>query len=397
MKLNYLRQSPNPNYLPPISSNHQELPISEMPWKEFEKLCLRMVQEIDKFSIQDSQILGRGGQKQEGIDIYAVTKKGNYEVYQCKRYKKLSTSNIDRLIAEFKIGKWFIKSNSFTLCTSVSFDDIKLQNEIEKHRLDLKQRGVNLKIWDSSKINLMLKSHPKLVLDFFGPVWLNAFCGKHVYDKITNSIDINDLKKCFKKASLFIEQTRNYFENVPSTHIIRKEFKTITKWIEEDLVNPNKNLLVIEGVKGIGKSVVIKDIYNFLNNEGYLTLGIKADKYYASTPKELENKIFANEEVTLEKILKLVNSQNIKLVVLIDQIDALSLSLSSNREFLHTYNRLINELLNEKNVRIIISSRSEDLKYDAELSKYKNNDFRNIIVSLLSVEDVKKVLLTFDI
>ena len=397
MKLNYLKQSPNPNYSPPISSNHQELPISSMSWEEFEKLCLRMVQEIENFTIQDSQILGRGGQKQDGIDIYANSVNGKYETYQCKRYKKLSTSNIDKLVAEFKTGKWFIKSNSFTLCTTISFDDIKLQETFEKHRLDLKQLGVNLKIWDSSKINLKLKSHPKIVLDFFGPGWLTVFCGKHVYDKITNSLDIYDLKKCFKKASLFIEQTRNYFENVPSTHIIRKEFKTITKWIEEDLVYPNKNLLVIEGVKGIGKSVVIKDIYNFLINEDYLTLGIKADKYYASTPKELENKIFANEKVTLEKVLKFVNTENIKLVVLIDQIDALSLSLSSNREFLHTYNRLINELLNEKNIRIIISSRREDLKYDAELSKYKNNDFRNITVSLLSVEDVKKVLLNFDI
>lgn len=71
----------------------------------------------------------------------------------------------------------------------------------------------------------------------------------------------------------------------------------------------------------------------------------------------------------------------------------MSLTLSSSREFIETYIRLI-FLQDNKNIRVILSSRSYDLKYDAELSVY-NSDVYTTISYYLSIEDVKKTLIEF--
>src|SRR5690606_5018770 len=121
------------------------------------------------------------------------------------------------------------------------------------------------------------------------------------------------------------------------THIERNETTEIVNWVKNDLANNQKNLTVLEGEKGIGKSVILKDVYDKLNELNYIVIGIKSDKYYASSPKELENQLFVNN-ITFDKIIELINKENRKLVVIIDQLDALSLTLSSNRVYLHTYN-----------------------------------------------------------
>jgi len=65
--------------------------------------------------------------------------------------------------------------------------------------------------------------------------------------------------------------------------------------------------------------------------------------------------------------------ESAKVVLIIDQIDALSLSLSSNRKPLNTYNRLIKRIssLGPK-VRIVISCRTFDLEFDPYLQQYNN-------------------------
>ena len=47
MDLSYLSEKPTRNYLPSINANLMDLPLKEMTWENFEKLCLRMVEEIE--------------------------------------------------------------------------------------------------------------------------------------------------------------------------------------------------------------------------------------------------------------------------------------------------------------------------------------------------------------
>ncbi|WP_452221435.1 hypothetical protein [Lacinutrix salivirga] len=218
-----------------------------------------------------------------------------------------------------------------------------------------------------------------------------------LYESITPEITIPTLKKSSLKASSFLHNIKNYFGNEPTTHIKRKETINIINWIKSDLDSNKKNILILEGDKGLGKSVILKDVYDILRNENYLVFGIKSDKYYASSPKELENKIFVNENISFSKIIELANSSEEQFVLIFDQLDALSQTLSSNREYIQTYNRVINELIDEKNIRIIISTRTYDLKYDAELSIYKSNKYQKVRATLLNENDVRNTLNKFNV
>ena len=53
----------------PIRTNLQDLPLEDLEWEKFERLCLALVQK--EFKIYDCEPLGTKGQKQNGIDIYA--------------------------------------------------------------------------------------------------------------------------------------------------------------------------------------------------------------------------------------------------------------------------------------------------------------------------------------
>lgn len=398
MNLEYLSKNPDSSYYkPPISGNQMELPLKEMAWKDFEKLCLRMVEYVEGFEIKDCETFGRLGQKQDGVDIYARKDINEYSTFQCKRHQSISVTDLEKILLEFEKGDWFPKTKKFFLCTSADFSDIKLQKKFEELRSSYQKKKLKIEKWDYTSINRTLKTHPSIVYDFFGKEWCKKFCGEEKYNNFIESIDFNSIEHSLKKASLFLSHVKNYFEKESDTHIERKETKQIFDWVKSDLAHPKKNILVVEGEKGMGKSVILKDLYEKLIEENYTVLGIKADKYYATSPKELENKIFLQENITFSKIIKASNTHKKQLVVIIDQIDALSQTLSSNREYIQTYNRLINELLDEKNIRVIISSRSYDLKYDAELSVYKSNKFHNIKVTLLNEGEVLQTLKKFKV
>ena len=219
---------------------------------------------------------------------------------------------------------------------------------------------------------------------------------------------IEDLKKekeiDFKIANKEINQANFYLENIVDTfgeneytHLERIETNQIFDWVIKDIAKERKNIFILQGEKGYGKSVVMKNLLNKLKKEKITTLGIKADKYYGNNRLDLENNIFQKENISLLNIARLYDEKGLKLVILIDQLDALSQTLSSNRVYIHTYNRLIADLSAYKNIRIVISTRSYDLNYDADLSIYKSEKYSKVIIKTISKEQVKEVLAKYNI
>lgn len=222
--------------------------------------------------------------------------------------------------------------------------------------------------------------------------------------KITDIREKITLTQSLEEAQIEINKANFYLENVPSqfgenteTHIERNETIVIYNWITSDLTENQKNIFILEGEKGYGKTVVLKDLIIKLKVENIAVLGIKADKYYASDRVLLEKKIFQKEKITIENIARLYNNENKTLVIIIDQLDALSQTLSTNREYIQTYNRLIADLSLQTNVRIVISTRSYDLNYDAELSIYKSNKYSKTKITIIAKEKVKEVLAKYEI
>ena len=131
----------------------------------------------------------------------------------------------------------------------------------------------------------------------------------------------------------------------------------------------------------------MKDFIHGLKEEGIPFLGIKADKYYARNEKELEAKI--NLKDSLDNLIAKLGSEFEQIVIVIDQIDALSQTNSANGEFVATYKYLVNKVSDFKNIRIVISIREYDLNYDPDFRVFK--DYNVFKVGLLTVEEVNKV------
>lgn len=153
--------------------------------------------------------------------------------------------------------------------------------------------------------------------------------------------------------------------------IERKEVDTILDWIGHDADSKNPNRVgVLYGKAGIGKSVVMHNLLQRLKSiEGYRVLGLKSDQIEFTDTDTLSQQLHLPQPI--EDVIETMAVSSKRVVLLIDQIDALSLSLSTNRTPLRSLLKLIQRIQFIKNVRVVISSRPYDLEYDPTLEQLK--------------------------
>lgn len=177
------------------------------------------------------------------------------------------------------------------------------------------------------------------------------------------------------------------FHNLENSFIDRKEINELYKWVKEEIPDTESHLKLLVGNAGMGKSVVIKKVIQKLSADGIKCFAIKADKF--QTPVGYTS----NEHLELLRNTFASLNQEKRSVLIIDQIDALSQYINSDRNKLEniiTLVRLFSEDKNLRNVRIIISCRSFDLDFDPKLSIFRREP--QIRLGMLDKEDVEKVL-----
>lgn len=189
-------------------------------------------------------------------------------------------------------------------------------------------------------------------------------------------------------ASYQLTSYNNSFEGVENSHLDRPETGQIVNWIKEPIPDKHKPIAILSGNAGSGKTVILQDVYNDLKKYGIPVIGLKADRHTDRSIKELEAKL--NLEDSFEKIIRTLSEHNERVVVIIDQIDALSQSLSARRDYLDTFNHLVRSLCTIEKIRIVVSARIYDLNYDSELKFYKNQKVFNL--GLLNVTQVDLIL-----
>ena len=177
------------------------------------------------------------------------------------------------------------------------------------------------------------------------------------------------------------------FHNLKDSFIDRKEIGILYQWVKDDLLENESCVKLLVGNAGMGKSVIIKKVIQRLNADGIRCFAIKADK--------LQTPVGYSSNEHLELLRNTFSSliQEKRAVLIIDQIDALSQYINSDRSKLEniiTLIKLFSEDKNMRNVRIIVSCRSFDLDFDPKLSLLGREP--QIKLGLLSKEDVEKVL-----
>ena len=183
------------------------------------------------------------------------------------------------------------------------------------------------------------------------------------------------------------QRINTYFHDLKDSFVERKEIDILCKWVKEELQEKESCVKVLVGNAGMGKSVIIKKVIQRLNADGIRCFAIKADK--------LQTPIGYSSNEHLELLRNTFSSliQEKRAVLIIDQIDALSQYINSDRSKLEniiTLIKLFSEDKNMRNVRIIVSSRSFDLDFDPKLSILGHEP--QIKLGLLEKEDVEKVL-----
>src|SRR5690606_11433817 len=130
-------------------------------------------------------------------------------------------------------------------------------------------------------------------------------------------------------------------------HLQRSEVTEGVKWVEGDLEGKSnlEKLLVIKGKRGVGKSTILKDIYDELSSKhDCLVLAIKCDQFYYNNLQDLTLQLF-NNILSFREFISAVKSADKKVVIILDQLDALSQTLSSDRRYIQTYVKLIDTLI----------------------------------------------------
>lgn len=184
---------------PPVRTRPALLPLGDLAWEDFERLCLRLL-ELEATPIHAAPY-GERGQAQAGIDIYArdIPPPGTtpparqYACLQARRVKRVSKASLDKAVDRFLAGEWAPVSRVFIYATSASTKSTSLVSEIESLTAQLTKESVEFMVWNRETISNRLREHPELIDDFFGREWVRQLCGDDVAEGLGTRLDAQAL------------------------------------------------------------------------------------------------------------------------------------------------------------------------------------------------------------
>lgn len=205
-----------------------------------------------------------------------------------------------------------------------------------------------------------------------------------------NNIFINgtaiNVENVFENISVVLSNYRNFFgEHV---HIDRDITNLLLNFCEQTIKDDNDKVAVVIGGAGMGKSVVMHDLLDELKkNDNIGVLAIKADRVVNS---EGIAKGTISEATPLIDLIKKYALTVKRFVLLVDQIDALSQSMSNDRRAINYQDTLIQQVKKISNAKIVVSCRPYDMQYDPILETYSK--YQRFELTKLHETEVMKVL-----
>jgi hypothetical protein len=180
---------------------------------------------------------------------------------------------------------------------------------------------------------------------------------------------VTDMHQALKACSAILRGQRNTIGH-RGPHLARAITAEIVAWAKTP---QEDNLAVLVDGPGKGKTVVMRDVLEVLETEGIPTLAIKADRQLEGLVPGQQPHEYLNLPDSVERIAARL-ALNGPVAILIDQVDALSLSLARDQTTLNTVLGLVLRLRGMKNVSVLLSCRTFDLNSDPAL---KNLDIKH--------------------
>jgi hypothetical protein len=256
-----------------ISPAIDVLPFKEiLDWKQYQMFCTDVLSQ--KLGVTDCREYLLQGNRQDGIDIYATEREAiKMTVAQCKLENYTSPGDINNIITEFLAGKFADRVKEFILCTSYDLSKHKDETAIAKARSQLKQKDIDLIIWDQQGLSRYLRSNPlpEIVYHFFKEEVANAFYGE---------IWIDYIKKMKKFPKQEYKFTDDYIERNVSAYIEyqkkrnsavwyfseKQNEKTLTEIFEEPAQGQGTKIILLS-IAGFGKTEELKKVAAYYSHE----------------------------------------------------------------------------------------------------------------------------------
>lgn len=181
-------------------------------------------------------------------------------------------------------------------------------------------------------------------------------------------------------------ELRAYPSDIADIHLVRSETAQIVEWALN--AEPKERLGMLLDQPGGGKTVVMHDVLEQLEAAQVPTLAIKADTLSSiKTRADLAARL--GLPAPLEECTRHLVAEG-PCIVLLDQLDALSLALSRDQPTLDVMLDTLARLREIEGMRIVASCRTFDLNNDPRLSTIKVD--RKFTLRPLEEEQVNQVL-----
>lgn len=216
-------------------------------------------------------------------------------------------------------------------------------------------------------------------------------CFQSSFQHINNFVQLDNLNSYSIYSSSKIHELKVKFDAV-SCQLLNWPQNTANQWINrpelDELVrialHGDITTTVVLGAPGEGKSALLARLGTVIKNENIILLCIKADQIQRdiATIADL-SKWLGLEELVTDVLRNL--AKNIRVVVLIDQLDALSDLMDKYSERLNALLYFIYSVRNVQNLSVILSCREFEFRNDIML---KGIDAKTILLKRLTWKQV---------
>lgn len=197
----WLTADPIEDVAAPVTTRKDLLPLLDLRWENFERLCYRLAK--SQGHITKAWSYGTSGYGQLGIDILVRRKDGSFEAWQSKRHKTFGVAAVREAITVFENADWANHAKRFVLAVACGVKDPKVVDELEKARTRLLDRGIEFEPLFASELTERLVEQPEIIDDFFGRSWVQVMCAPEALASLADRFSARDMVELRSRLRAF--------------------------------------------------------------------------------------------------------------------------------------------------------------------------------------------------
>ncbi|WNG40478.1 hypothetical protein F0U61_47425 [Archangium violaceum] len=124
--------------------------------------------------LRDARCYGVPGQAQSGLDVIAYTVEGNAHALQGKDVVSFDKTALKKAVLKFVKGRRPFDCKWLAIAVACGVERTEVLEEL--HRLRRQHPNFTFELWGEQQLSDMLRNHPHIVHQFFGPHWGRIFC-----------------------------------------------------------------------------------------------------------------------------------------------------------------------------------------------------------------------------